>query len=165
MAKKQVAVREQESAFIESVVSINRVAKVVKGGRKFGFAAVVVVGDGDGRAGYGLGKAGEVAEAIRKGIAAAKKNMVEVPRKGTTIPYQVTGVFSGANIILKPASSGTGVIAGKAVRAVMNACGVADVLTKAIGSTNPANLIKATFKAVSDLRKMNERTMARDTGE
>ncbi len=159
--EKRFKSKEKDDLYKETVVAINRVAKVVKGGRRFGFTAVVVVGDGNGKVGYGLGKAGEVAEAIRKGVSSAKKDMVEFPRKGTTLPYQVSGRYGGASIILKPASEGTGVIAGSVVRAVMDASGVSDVLTKSLGSTNPLNLIKATFKAVSDMKDMDERVRLR----
>lgn len=153
--------KAKDDLYKETVVAINRVAKVVKGGRRFGFTAVVVVGDGKGRVGFGLGKAGEVAEAIRKGVAAAKKEMVEFPRKGTTLPYQVSGSYGGANVILKPASEGTGVIAGSVVRAVMDASGILDVLTKSLGSNNPVNLVKATLKAGADMKVMQERVRLR----
>ena len=159
--EKKFQGKEKEDLYKETVVAINRVAKVVKGGRRFGFTAVVVVGDGKGKVGFGLGKAGEVAEAIRKGVASAKKEMIEFPRKGTTLPYQVSGRYGGANVILKPASEGTGVIAGSVVRAVMDASGISDVLTKSIGSTNPINLIKATFKAASDMTILQERARLR----
>jgi small subunit ribosomal protein S5 len=159
--EKKREVKERDDAYRETVVAINRVAKVVKGGRRFGFTAVVVVGDGNGKVGYGLGKAGEVAEAIRKGVASAKKEMVDFPRKGTTLPYQVSGRYGGASVVLKPASEGTGVIAGSVVRAVMDASGISDVLTKSLGSTNPTNLVKATFKAVLDMRVMHERVRLR----
>jgi small subunit ribosomal protein S5 len=161
--EKKFQTKEKEDLYKETVVAINRVAKVVKGGRRFGFTAVVVVGDGKGKVGFGLGKAGEVAEAIRKGVASAKKEMIEFPRKGTTLPYQVSGRYGGANVILKPASEGTGVIAGSVVRAVMDASGISDVLTKSIGSTNPINLIKATFKAASDMTILQERARLRST--
>lgn len=153
--------KKKDDLYKETVVAINRVAKVVKGGRRFGFTAVVVVGDGRGKVGFGLGKAGEVAEAIRKGVAAAKKEMVEFPRKGTTLPYQVSGSYGGANVILKPASEGTGVIAGSVVRAVMDASGISDVLTKSLGSNNPVNLVKATLKAGADMKIMQERAKLR----
>ncbi len=161
---KQFKEKKKDDGFKETVVAINRVAKVVKGGRRFGFTAVVVVGDGNGRVGYGMGKAGEVAEAIRKGVAAARKDMIYFPRKGTTLPYQVSGRYGGASIILKPASEGTGVIAGSVVRAVMDASGVSDVLTKSLASTNPLNLVKATFKAVTDMKVMDERIRLRNKG-
>jgi small subunit ribosomal protein S5 len=147
---------EQQSQFIERIVHVSRVAKVVKGGRRFSFSALVVVGDGRGQVGIGHGKAVEVPDAIRKATERAKKTMTTVPLTNATIPHEVTGHFGAAVVLLKPASEGTGVIAGGAVRAILESAGVHDILTKSIGTSNPHNVVKATINALEQLKSRED---------
>ena len=155
----------EENQLIDKVVHISRVAKVVKGGRRFSFSAIVVVGDGEGSVGYGLGKAGEVPEAIRKGVEKAKKTMIKVPLSEGTVPFKVIGKYGAGRVMLKPASEGTGVIAGGAVRAVLEAVGVQNILTKCMGTNNPHNVVKATIQALQQLRSPEEIRARRGLGE
>ena len=160
--RNQQQVEGEDAPFVERVVRISRVAKVVKGGRHLSFNAVVVVGDGEGHVGIGMGKADAVPDAVRKGAANARKNIVQITLKGSTIPHEVLTKYGGALVMMKPASPGTGVIAGGAVRAVVELAGVRDILTKARRSTNPVNVVKATFEGLKSLRDPREEIRRRE---
>lgn len=154
---------DQDRDFTEKLIKLNRVAKVVKGGRRFSFSALIVVGDKNGTVGYGYGKANDVAEAIRKGVEKAKKNVIKVPMKNSTIPHRIQGEFKSAKVMLKPAAPGTGIIAGGPVRAVMEVGGINDILSKSLGSQNAINIVKAVFQGLTGL--MDARKVARDRGK
>jgi small subunit ribosomal protein S5 len=154
---------ERSKEFAEKLISLNRVAKVVKGGRRFSFSALMVVGDRNGRAGYGFGKANDVSEAIRKGIDRAKRSFVTIPRYKETLPHQYIGRFKSAKVVLKPAAPGTGIIAGGAVRAIMEVGGVNDILSKSMGSRNPINTVKAVFNGLENMQAA--KVMAKNRGK
>ena len=155
--------RNVEKEFTEKLIRLNRVSKVVKGGRRFSFSALMVIGDCKGRVGYGFGKANDVTEAIRKSVADAKKNLITIPLKGDTIPHQITGNFKSASVLLKPATPGTGIIAGGPVRAVMECAGIKDILAKSLGSKNTMNIEKAVFNGLGNL--MNAKVVADARGK
>lgn len=154
--RKSRSRRREPKLYEERVVNIGRVTKVVKGGRRFKFSALVVVGDQKGKVGFGIGKASEVPDAIKKAIETAKKNIVEVPMNGTTIPHSITGKFGGGKVFLRPAVEGTGVIAGGGVRAVLELAGIKDVLSKSLGSDSPVNIVSATVEALKELRTVEQ---------
>ena len=164
MERQRGGEREQQSKeYVEKLVKLNRTAKVVKGGRRFSFSALTVVGDSKGRVGFGFGKANDVTEAIRKSVDKAKRNMIRVPLKNGTIPHEILGKYKGSSVLLKPACSGTGIIAGGAVRAVLEAAGATDVLSKSLGSSSAVNVVRATFEAAREL--MDARVVAKNRGK
>jgi len=154
---------EKDKEFVEKLVKLNRTAKVVKGGRRFSFSALTVIGDKKGKVGYGFGKANDVSEAIRKSVEKAKRNMVILPIKNGTIPHEIQGAFKASRVLLKPACSGTGIIAGGPVRAIMEAGGVTDVLSKSLGASSQYNVLKATFDCINKM--MNARAIAKNRGK
>ncbi len=155
--------RDQPKEFVEKLVKLNRTAKVVKGGRRFSFSALTVVGDQKGRVGFGFGKANDVTEAIRKSVDKAKRNLIHVPLKNGTIPHEIEASYKSSSVLLKPACSGTGIIAGGPVRAIMEAAGATDVLSKSLGSNTSVNVVRATFEAISSL--MDAKTIAKNRGK
>lgn len=155
--------KDQPKEFVEKLIKLNRTAKVVKGGRRFSFSALTVVGDKKGRVGFGFGKANDVSEAIRKSIDKAKRNLVNVPLKNGTIPHEIQADYKGSSVLLLPACSGTGIIAGGPVRAILEAAGATDVMSKSLGSNSPVNVVRATFTAVKDL--MDIRVVAKNRGK
>lgn len=155
--------KKKEDQLVEKLIKLNRVAKVVKGGRRFSFSALTVVGDQNGLVGFGFGKANDVSEAIRKSVDKAKKSMVKVPVKGSTLPHEIVGDFKSASVLLRPAAPGTGIIAGGPVRAVMEACGVNDIMCKSLGSKNSMNILKATFSGLSGI--MDAKQIAKNRGK
>ncbi len=161
--RKETRNKERDNEFTEKLIELNRVAKVLKGGRRFSFSALVVVGDQKGQVGYGFGKANDVSEAIRKAITKAKRNMITVPMKNTTIPHQINGRYKSANVFLKPAAPGTGVLAGGPVRAIMDAAGVHDIMSKSLGSRNKINTVKAVFNGLENIFDAKE--IARNRGK
>ena len=158
---QQIGRQKEESEFEDKVIHINRCAKVVKGGRRFSFAAIVVVGDKKGQVGVGLGKAGEVPEAIKKAGKQAKKNLMRVPLEGTTIPHEITGVFGASKVLMKPAPEGTGIIASSSVRAILEVAGIQNILTKSIRRDNPHNVVRATLQGLKGLRNFSDIAKAR----
>lgn len=155
--------KEDQKEFVEKLVRLNRTAKTVKGGRRMSFSALTVVGDGKGRVGYGFGKANDVSEAIRKSIACAKRNLVNIPVKNGTLPHDMIGNYKSSSILLKPACAGTGIIAGGTVRAIMDSIGITDVISKSLGSSSPVNVVRATFDALSKL--MDAKAVATNRGK
>lgn len=163
MEKVRDREKEVKDGYVEKLIKLNRVAKVVKGGRRFSFSAMIVVGYGDGRVGYGFGKANDVTDAIRKATEKAKQSLITVPLKGNTVPHEVLGKFKSAEVLIKPAVPGTGVIAGGAVRAVADAAGIKDMLSKSLGSNNSINTVKATINALENL--FDSRAIAKNRGK